>query len=70
MKKKSHQSANIPEDGAEKQSGKEFGETFTSETEKLIDTMAAEFKKHVDSIFREGKEDGKKDGQKERFLLT
>lgn len=64
MKKKSHQSANIPEDGDEKQIGKEFGETFTSETEKLIDTMAAEFKKHVDSIFQGKKEDGKKDDQK------
>ena len=64
MKKKSHQSANISEDDAEKQSGKEFGETFTGETEKLIDTVAAEFKKHVDSIFQGGKEDGKKDDQK------
>ena len=45
MKKKSHQSANIPEDGAEKHNGKEFGETFTSETEKLINNMAAEFKR-------------------------
>ena len=64
MKKKSHQSANISEDDAEKQSGKEFGETFTGETEKLIDTVAAEFKKHVDSILQGGKEDGKNDDQK------
>jgi hypothetical protein len=63
-KKKSHQSANILEDGAEKQSDKEFGETFTSETEKLIDTMAAEFKKCVDSLFQGRKDDGKKDDQK------
>ncbi len=40
MKKKSHQSANIPEDGAKKHNGKEFGETFTSETEKLIGFIA------------------------------
>ena len=64
MKKKSHQSANIPEVGAEKHNGKEFGETFTSETEKLIDTMAAEFKKCVDSLFQGRKDDGKKDDQK------
>ena len=64
MKKKSHQSANIPEDGAEKQSDKEFGETFTGETEKLINNMAAEFKKSIDSVFQGGKEDGKKDDQK------
>lgn len=64
MKKKSRPSANIPEDGTEKQSGKESGETFTSETEKLIDTMAAEFKKGIDSVFQGGKEDGKKDDLK------
>ncbi len=64
MKKKSRRSANIPEDGAEKQSGKESGEAFAGETEKLIDTMAAEFKKHIDSIFQGGKENGKKDDQK------
>lgn len=64
MKKKSHQTANIPEGGAEKQSSNESGETSTGETEKLIYTMAAEFKKHVDSIFQGGKEDGKKDDQK------
>jgi len=64
MKKKSHQSANIPEGGAEKHSGKEFGETFAGETEKLINTMASEFKKSVDSVFQGKKEDGKKDDQK------
>ncbi len=64
MKKKSRPSAKTPEDGAEKQSGKEPGETFTSETENLIQTMAAEFKKQLDSIFQGKKEDGKKDDQK------
>lgn len=64
MKKKSHPSANIHEDSAEKQSSKESGQTSAGETEKLIGTMAAEFKKHVDSIFQGGKEDGKKDDQK------
>ncbi len=70
IKKKSHQSENIPDGGAEKQSSKESGEMFTGETEKLIDTMAAEFKKHVDSIFQGGKEDGKKDDRKGSSWFT
>ena len=64
MKKKSRPFTNMPEDGAEKQSGKESGETFTGETEKLIDAIASEFKKCVDSVFQGGKGDGKKDDQK------
>ncbi len=70
MKKKSHPFINMPSGGADKQSGKESGETFTGETEKLIDTMASEFKKHVDSIFHGGKEDGKKDEQKGSSWFT
>lgn len=64
MKKKSHPSPNIPDDGAEKQRGGESGETFTGETEKLIDTMVAEFKKRLDSLFHGKKDDDKKDDQK------